>query len=54
MKLSNRKALIERAEYLMTHYSYDALTSLKIAEQEFEEQEEKNNIYELGEMQNDN
>ncbi|MGL5717750.1 MAG: hypothetical protein ACRCX2_32415 [Paraclostridium sp.] len=43
MELSNRKALLARAKYLMTKYSYDALTSLKIAEQEHEEQKKKEN-----------
>lgn len=38
VKLEDRKALITRAKYLMNKYSMNAFESLKIAEQEFEEQ----------------
>lgn len=36
MELSNRKALEERAEYLMSKYSFDVDMALKIATQELE------------------
>lgn len=36
IKLEDRSRLIARAKYLMGKYSYDPLFALKIAEQEFE------------------
>ena len=47
VKLENRMALIARAKYLMDKYSFTAFESLKIAEQEFEEQIKK------GELENE-
>lgn len=47
MELSNRKALLDRAKYLMNKYSFNALDALKIAEQEFKEVEKE------GEMEDD-
>ena len=47
VKLENRRALIARAKYLMDKYSFTAFESLKIAEQEFEEQIKK------GELENE-
>ena len=38
MELSNRKALIDRAKYLIDKYSFEPLFALRIAEQEFEKQ----------------
>lgn len=38
VKLEDRKALIDRADYLMSKYSMDAFEALKWAEQEFEKQ----------------
>lgn len=47
VKLENRKALIDRASYLMNKYSFTAFESLKIAEQEFEKQ------MKMGELENE-
>lgn len=47
MELSNRKALIVRARYLMTKYMYMPLDALKIAEQEYKEKEQKQREIEL-------
>ena len=38
VELSNRKALIDRAKYLIDKYSFEPLFALRIAEQEFEKQ----------------
>lgn len=47
MELSNRKALLDRAKYLMDKYSFNAFEAIKIAEQEFLEVEKE------GEMESD-
>lgn len=47
MELSNRKALLERAKYLMTKYMFTPLDSIRIAEQEIEEQNKKMREIEL-------
>jgi len=47
VELSNRKALIERAKYLMDKYSMNAFEALKWAEQEFEKQ------MKMGELENE-
>ena len=44
VKLEDRKALITRAKYLMNKYYMNAFESLKIAEQEFEEQMKKGKL----------
>lgn len=47
VELENRNILVDRAKYLMDKYSFTAFESLKIAEQEFEEQIKK------GELENE-
>ena len=38
IKINDRKALIERAKYLMDKYLYDSVTALIIAEQQLIEE----------------
>lgn len=47
VKLEDRKALIARADYLMSKYSMNAFEALKWAEQEIEKQ------MKMGELENE-
>ena len=44
VKLEDRNLLVERARYLMNKYDFIAFESLKIAEQEYENQIKKGKL----------